>query len=419
MSIQITYFVNKNTGCMKKYFTLIVFSLLFFSSDIYSQWYVQYQTSGNFLNDIRFINRNTGWACGDNIILKTTNGGVNWIHQNGYGYLTQIHPVNDTVAYVCGEYIIMKTTNGGDNWITLREGVNLVRILNGLWFKDENTGWFCGDRVAMRTTNGGITFIDSQYVPNTLNDVHFKNDSVGVIAAYSKTYRTTNSGINWYPVILPSTLATPFTERLSFVGDTGWTISRGRTVFKTINYGISWDSITNIPFGGSLTAHSIEFSSLNIGYCGGDDGKIYKSINSGVSWSINLVVGVGPFTSIYAYNDSIIWAVNGDLYNTLTGGLTNSFLQNNTELDHFKLYQNFPNPFNNQTKINFDITENNFYKLEIYNVLGQKLEMIFNQSFQTGSYSIQYDSQFLSTGIYVFKLSSDESAESKILTIIK
>lgn len=412
---------------MKKYFTFFLFSLLFFTSEIYSQWYVQYQTSGNFLNDIRFINRYTGWACGDNSILKTTNGGINWIPQIAHGYLTQIHPVNDSIAYVCGEYIIMKTTNRGDNWITLREGTGLVPILNGLWFKDENTGWFCGRTVAMRTTNGGKTFIDSQYVPNTLNDIHFKNDSVGVIAAYSKTYRTTNSGINWYPVLLPSTLATPFTERLSFVGDTGWTISRGRTVFKTTNYGISWDSATNIPFGGSLTAHSIEFSSSNTGYCGGDGGKIFKSTNGGFNWNISLQSAGGPFSSIFSFNDSIVWAVGsvGSRYilNTVNGGLT-KLINSHVYVKHYNiLFQNYPNPFNANTSIKFRIEETSFVKLELYNINGKPIKTIISENLIKGEYKILYNGDALSSGVYFYtlKVSNNDLMfnETKKLLLIK
>ncbi|MEO6694496.1 MAG: YCF48-related protein [Ignavibacteria bacterium] len=388
---------------MKKYFRSILLLILLIPLNSNSQWYIQYQTSINFLNDVRFIDRYTGWACGDNSILKTTNGGINWIPQNAHGYLTQIHPVNDSVAYVCGEYIIMKTTNGGDNWITLREGTNLVPLLNGLWFNNKNTGWFCGRAVTMRTTDGGNTFIDSMYVPNTLNDVHFKNDSVGVIAAWSKTYRTTNSGENWYPVQLPSSLETPFTERLTFQGDTGWTVTWGGTIFKTTNYGVSWDSIVNIPFGGSARAYSIEFSSFNIGYCGGDAGKIFKSTNGGFHWTSQISVG-GPFSSIYSYNDSIVWAVNGDIYNTVTGGLTNILFENIIGPDNYKLYQNYPNPFNPNTNIQYDLPIDNFVSIKVYDLIGKEVLTLVNEFKQAGSYIVSFNVSNLSTGIYYYHM---------------
>ena len=104
---------------------LIVSLFIFFSilktAESYSQWIMQYN-SGLAVFDVRFLNRDTGWACGDNQILKTTNGGDNWILQSvpTTGYFRQVHPVNDSVVYVCGWYVILKTTDGGNNWTIIK-----------------------------------------------------------------------------------------------------------------------------------------------------------------------------------------------------------------------------------------------------------------------------------------------------------
>ncbi|MBV6477438.1 MAG: Ycf48-like protein [Ignavibacteria bacterium] len=412
---------------MKKYFTLISFSLLFFSSDIYSQWYLQYQ-SPSFAGfyDVRFINRYTGWSCGDGMILKTTNGGKEWIVNQVPYTLLQIHPVNDSVVYACGDYVILKTSNAGLNWITLWEDPFQSSIFNGLWFKDENTGWFCGNSFAMRTTDGGKTFIDSMNVPNTLHDIHFKNDTVGNIAAYTKMYRTTNSGVNWYPVTLPSTLATPFTERVTFQGDTGWTISWGRTVFRTTNYGVSWDSIANVPFGGGYRAYSIEFSSKNTGYCGGDNGRIYKSTDGGYNWSINCLTGGGGFTSIYSYNDSIVWGVGPGIRNTTNGGgiILNTNPQEISVEKEFELYQNYPNPFNSSTNIKFRISSSSTVKIILYNSTGKKEAVILNEYLSSGDYEKTFHSDNLQSGVYFYKmdlydLDNNYLTETKKLLLIK
>jgi photosystem II stability/assembly factor-like uncharacterized protein len=390
---------------------LFIIFLLLFSKPAISQWYLQYQSSGNFLNDVRFIDRNTGWACGDNIILKTTNGGTNWLQQNGHGFLTDIFPVNDSVVYACGYNVILKTTNGGSNWFALREGTNFVPLLEGLWFNNENTGWFCGDRVAMRTTNGGNTFVDSQYVPNTLRDIHFKNDTVGVIAAWSKTYRTTNAGANWYPVTLPTSLATPFAESLSFMGDTGWTVTQGKIVYKTTNYGVSWDSIANVPFGSGTLAYSIEFSSHNTGYCGGDQGKIYKTIDGGFNWIQQISVG-GPFTSIYSFDDSIVWAINGYVFGTNNGGLT-SFSTIDINADRpAELFQNSPNPFNSSTLIRFRINRKSFVRLRIFDINGKTISVLLEQVLEPGEHAKAFDALGLSSGIYFYILEATHSAIS-------
>lgn len=406
---------------MKKYLIFLLLHLIFLPSVINAQWYTQYISPGNWIMDVRFINRYTGWACGDNLILKTTNGGTNWYPQNGHGFLFQIHPVNDSVVYACGDYIILKTIDGGSTWITVREGAALVPELYGLWFNNENTGWFCGDRAVMKTTDGGYTLIDSMFMTNTCNDIHFKNDSFGVIAANSKAFRTANSGTSWNPVVVPSLWESPFMQKISFVGNTGWTVTLGRTVFKTTNYGISWDSVTNIPFGEGYNARCIEFSSLLVGYSGGDAGKIFKTTDGGNTWKINFQFG-GPFTSIYAFSDSIVWVVGGIgsryIMNTLNGGLVN-VKEIGLEPFSYFLKQNYPNPFNSSTVIEFSISNDMFVSLKINNILGKEIKTILNKKFKKGEYSEIFNADGLNSGVYFYTLKLYDSRENKIYSETK
>ncbi len=85
----------------------------------------------------------------------------------------------------------------------------------------------------------------------------------------------------------------------------------------------------------------------------------------------------------------------------------------------FKLLQNYPNPFNNETNFEFDITDNSIYKMEIYNLLGVKLEEFFNKYFDSGNYKMTYDAKNLSSGIYIYKLSSQRYSLSKIFVLLK
>ncbi|MBK8384118.1 MAG: YCF48-related protein [Ignavibacteria bacterium] len=92
-----------------------------------AQWFTQQSGVTNHLYDMEFINRNTGWICGTGgTILKTTNGGTNWIQQVTNvptKPLFGIHPVNENVVYAVGWFsTILKTTNGGNNWIAIEDG---------------------------------------------------------------------------------------------------------------------------------------------------------------------------------------------------------------------------------------------------------------------------------------------------------
>lgn len=77
---------------------------------------------------------------------------------------------------------------------------------------------------------------------------------------------------------------------------------------------------------------------------------------------------------------------------------------------NFKLYQNFPNPFNPVTKIRFDIpqsTLNQQYKLGIYDITGRLVKNIFNHNFEPGSYEIEFTSDNLPSGVYFYRLSNE------------
>src|SRR5688572_16004426 len=79
----------------------------------------------NTLNDVKFINAATGFSAGDyGTILKTTNGGVNWVSQVS-GITQDLKSVsfpNSSTGYTAGYYstaAVLKTTNGGANWVSL------------------------------------------------------------------------------------------------------------------------------------------------------------------------------------------------------------------------------------------------------------------------------------------------------------
>jgi len=87
--------------------------------------------------------------------------------------------------------------------------------------------------------------------------------------------------------------------------------------------------------------------------------------------------------------------------------------------ENFYLYQNYPNPFNNSTQFRFDISQNNNYKLEIYNNLGQKIKEVFNKFLTTGSYNINFESGNISSGVYQYILSSPKERYVKSFVLLK
>lgn len=87
--------------------------------------------------------------------------------------------------------------------------------------------------------------------------------------------------------------------------------------------------------------------------------------------------------------------------------------------DDYKLYQNFPNPFNPATIISYKINQSGFVTLKVYNLVGQVVRTLVNENQEVGTYSKQFDASELSAGIYLYKLQVNNFTSVKRMTLIK
>ncbi len=87
--------------------------------------------------------------------------------------------------------------------------------------------------------------------------------------------------------------------------------------------------------------------------------------------------------------------------------------------DNFALYQNYPNPFNPSTTIKFNIPSDAQVQLNVFNTLGEKVAELFNGTLKGGYHEFVFDASTLTSGIYFYRLESDEFADSKKMILIK
>ena len=88
-------------------------------------------------------------------------------------------------------------------------------------------------------------------------------------------------------------------------------------------------------------------------------------------------------------------------------------------LTEFSLEQNFPNPFNPTTTINYQIIKNDFVSLKVYDILGNEVATLVNEEKPAGSYEINFNASSLSSGIYFFKLQAGSFIETKKMLLLK
>lgn len=85
----------------------------------------------------------------------------------------------------------------------------------------------------------------------------------------------------------------------------------------------------------------------------------------------------------------------------------------------FRLKQNYPNPFNPSTKIIFDIPNSSQIKLSVYNELGNEIAILVNQRMQSGKYEVDWNAANYPSGIYYYKLTSQNFTETKKMMLLK
>jgi photosystem II stability/assembly factor-like uncharacterized protein len=399
-----------------------------------AQWITQYPyTPGVGLLDIKFINKTTGWICGDGIILKTTNMGVNWIQQSHPApdkYLYCIHPVDSNIVYCVGWFqTILKTTNGGENWFAIRNGpVGQGRSYYSVFFINSMTGWVGGGGLGsggiyiFKTTDGCKTF-DSVFTNNDIFDIHFKDSNTGLfVGGGGGISKTTNQGMNWNRINLPPNNYGDFRKISVISNKYCFVVEDGKRVYKSTNYGDSWDSVGYVY--GADQPYTCRFSSVQTGWVGGTYGEIFKSTNGGATWNFQYVntTNIGYIWSLGFLNDSIGWAIGGNtklLFTSTSGATFISHYENGTPAEYI-LEQNYPNPFNSQTVISYSVPKRSFIQLTIFDALGRKIKEIENNFKDAGNYKLTFDASGLSSGIYFIRMTSGNNFYSaKKIILIK
>lgn len=134
---------------------------------------------------------------------------------------------------------------------------------------------------------------------------------------------------------------------------------------------------------------------------------------------------VGPDTSraywTYFYTDTLgtefrTYFVDGTTCQIITIGVQNI----SSEVpEKFELLQNYPNPFNPSTKIKFTLPKTEFVSLIVYNAAGSEVEQLVSDNLSAGVYEAEFDASNYSTGIYFYKLVSEDFSQTRKMMLLK
>jgi hypothetical protein len=85
----------------------------------------------------------------------------------------------------------------------------------------------------------------------------------------------------------------------------------------------------------------------------------------------------------------------------------------------FALYQNYPNPFNPSTLIKYDVPEQSFVSIKVYDLLGEELSTLVNEKKSAGSYNVNFDAGLLSSGFYIYTIKAGDFTSTRKMMLVK
>lgn len=441
---------------MKKILINIIFvTLLFiyFNNAISQSWSQQNSNTTSQLNSVSPMSFYRAWVCGNNgTVLKTTDGGDNWINYSGNGIPTSLNLVNifmhkmfvwpPNYYYVyatgsdsAGSYIYM-TTNDGLNWNNVLTVTGSGARINGIWFRDTTTGFAEGEPVAGRwsfwkTTDRGLTWDSSGLYLNGQNYTGFPNNLCGRLNTYNnylyiganyngtetRILRSTDFGTTW--TVLNPGISKKLTS-LFFVRPEIGMIGGDNYIYYTTNSGNNWNLSENLPYTPNFVGSVTDTYSIYNFYMKTDSIGL-QTIYRGWSWTywdveLSGIRGIrhmqGVDWEIYAVGDSgkiyfrpILYPLVRKIGNEVPG--------------IYNLYQNYPNPFNPSTSIRFDLKNSSNVKLIVYNIQGKEITTLVNEKLNIGSYEVDWTASGYPSGVYFYKLVTDEFVNTKKMVLLK
>ncbi len=420
---------------------LILTNLAIFSSSVNAQWSIPGDTVGAFamtsIGNV-VISAKAG-------VSYSTNYGVNWTYTVAglpyakwmADYARGLYTKGNTVFLGInvkgtppGSVGVYKSLDSGKTWAPSAEGMVFGTLVSCFIQKDGNIFAGTDDGIYISTNDGA-----NWHKPSTVLDervisclcVNGNTLFAGILGASVTTglgvYASTDNGLTWNTVNYGFPPQTTIYSMVNFNGYIYGTSTDGQ-VFRTTNNGTSWILLNSgIP---SFYNPVYAIAKFNNNLLVGCNDGMFLSTNQGQDWFAqnqgirpgaqfqrNAIVQCGN----YVFAPANIGIHRRDLNQVSIQNISTIASQN------YKLSQNYPNPFNPTTKIRFELPKSSFASLKIYNSLGKEVDELVNEKLSAGifeeTFNASNNASVLPSGVYFYKLITDEFVETKKMLLVK
>ncbi len=407
-----------------------------------------------FPNVLHFFNENDGFTMGDPNggyfeIYTTSDGGTNWNRvpqanipppaaADEYGVVGYYSAVGNTAWFTTNKGRIMKTTDKGATWSVLTTPIAVGNQFK-IEMKDAMNGIIL-DVVAAtplyyRTTDGGANwtpllptgnFFDGDfcYVPGTLNAFV----STGSATGFTGASYSLDNGSTWTD--FSGTLGVQHLAVSFFDNTTGWAgaFNTSATVGGIYKFNGQVDPVpvelTSFTANASQSSVVLVWETAtevnNYGF------EIERSFDNTNFSTLGFVKGKGSTTEkqIYSFTDQT--SLTGKTYYRLRqvdfdGRFEYSEVISveNTIPESFSLNQNFPNPFNPSTRIQFSIPQETQVELAIYDATGKLVENLVSEVKAAGYHEVIWNATNNASGIYFAQIKAGKFVKNIKMTLMK
>jgi len=406
------------------------------------------------LNSVSFVNSSIGWVSGAAGTMRaTTNGGTTWAAQTLTGTsvnMTSVNFVTTGLGWATGQTgRINFTSNGGTNWSTQTSPSN--NALNSINMINSTTGWIVGDNgTVLKTTTGGLSVPTAPtltFPANGASNISVTPTFTWNASASASSYKIQISTISNFGIITDSATVTTnsYTIASGILQNASayfWRVnasnSLGTSAFSTtFNFSttvtpppvptlispsngangqsltptLTWQPIT------AATSFHVQVSTISNFAIITDSATVTGSTPQYTIPAGKLGLGLTYFWRVRATNASGTGSFSSPWnFSTLLVGVN---LISSEIPKEYKLFNNYPNPFNPTTKIRFNIPKSEFTTLKVYNASGKLVSELLSSNFTPGSYEVEFKAAEFASGVYFYRLESASFNDTRRMMLIK